>query len=208
MKTQHVLILALASLLVGCSAFSPRYNLTASRTGSPSPGLYYLVTPGPTLLEEPEYPQAQAAVRAALAQHGFRETADPGATKLQVSFGWRADFDHFVVSIWEGTSPGGVYNREPGVRVVHATAMRPHEKRTPHFTARFVVAARTISADGRAADGWRITVLTDITPVSRTHVLPSMIAAAAALLEPGAPAAMTTRLGPLDQPVRALASNH
>ncbi len=208
MKTRHVLILALAALLVGCSAFSPRYDLTASRTGSPSPGLYYLVTPGPILLEEPEYPQALAAVRAALAQQGFRETADPGATNLRVAFGWRADFDRLVASIWEGTSPGVVYNREPGFRVSHGTAVRPHEQRTPHFTARFVLAARTISADGRAADEWKIIVLTDITPVDRSHVLPSMIAAAAALLEPGAPATTTTRRGPLDQPVRALASNH
>jgi pimeloyl-ACP methyl ester carboxylesterase len=86
MKTTALSLLSLLIALFasGCASPDARFLFNVERTGSAVPGRYYLVTDHPTLAAQPEYPQALACVRTALAQRGFTETTDPAAIRIYV----------------------------------------------------------------------------------------------------------------------------
>lgn len=194
--------------LPGCAAVGGRYTLDAERTGHPAPGVYYLVTEHPGLAKQPEYPQALASVRTALAQHGYHETSDPSATSLQITFCYGATFDRTEITVWPHTyrtdqmvtSGGRIVGQTQTIRLVNS------EQRVAHFNAWFILAGRTVATDGYC-DGWSVLARTDIRRHDADRVLPSMVAAATILLNSGTPEAVVLALGPADPAVRAIASH-
>jgi hypothetical protein len=207
-KLHRVLPLLAVGLFAcaGCSIFGTRYAIDSARTGEVTPGLFYLAIEQPAPGSEPEYAQALACVRTALAKNGFRETADPQAAPLHISFAYGSTFNRIEGFTWSERHYAISPRRDP---TFNASTPRHSETTSVsrsrplrHYNAWLVITAHVVDTDG-VGDGWSVSALVDTISEGTMHVLPSLTAAASALLTPGAPAVAQVNLSPADSAVRA-----
>jgi hypothetical protein len=195
-------------LASGCATYLVRVE-TVREHGAPAlPTRYFLdLAHTADLARAPQFPPALQALRAALRQRGFTETARREEAEVVVEFGFGARPGK--VSLTPGTRTTEVRSgeqpllnngRPTGPLPVSRDVMLVQQREVSYVCWLHVAASE--AATGRAL--WQVEASAEIGAADRNAILPCLVAAAQPLLDPDASAVRQVAIGQASAEVRAL----